>query len=140
MELQLGNVLLLLILVIAAYQDIKEMKINIYIPIVSAGLGIAWRILVVNGTPNDILQGSLVGGICLMISWITNECVGLGDGLMLMVSGIFLGFWTNIIVLMLAFGMVGLVGLYMLAIKKKGRDYKMPFLPYLLAAYLCVLL
>lgn len=140
MEVQLGNVVLLLTLAIATYQDIKEMKINIWLPIVSVGLGMAWRIIVVNGTWIDIFQGSLMGAICLMISWISNECIGTGDGLMLMVSGIFLGFWKNCIVFIFAIGMVGLVGLYMFAVKKKGRNYKMPFLPYLLAAYICVLL
>lgn len=140
MELQLGKILLLLILAVAAYQDIQEMKINICLPIISAGLGIVWRLIIAHGTLYDIFLGSLTGVICLLISRITGDSVGIGDGLMLVVSGIFLGFWMNITILMLAFGVVGLVGLYMLVIKKKGRNYRMPFLPYLLAAYLCVLL
>lgn len=140
MELQLGKLLLLLILAIAAYQDIKEMKIRIWLPIVSAGLGTVWSIVVVKGTIRDIALGSFVGIICLLISLLTDESVGVGDGLMLVVSGIFLGFWTNVTMFMLALAMVGGVGLYMLTRKKKGRGYRVPFLPYLLAAYLCVLL
>ena len=50
MKLQLGEVLLLLPLAIAAYQDVKEKRISLYVPVIAIGMGIMWRIVFFKGT------------------------------------------------------------------------------------------
>lgn len=140
MELQLGEVLLLLTLAIAAYQDVREKRISLYIPMIAIGVGMIWRIIFAKGTGKDILLGCLVGVSILLISWVSKQSIGMGDGLMLIVSGVFMELWMNVTLLMIAFGLVAVTGLYMLVVKKKGKDYRLPFLPYLLVAYVCMLI
>ena len=78
--------------------------------------------------------------VMLLVSWVTKESIGAGDGLMLIACGVFMELWITVTLLMIAFGLVGLTALYMIVVKKKGKGYRLPFLPYLLVAYLCILI
>lgn len=133
---RIGKVLLLFILAGVAYEDCKEKQISLYVPLAAAILGMVLHLCFRELTLTDIFLGIAVGIILLLIAWISGGSVGAGDGVMLMVSGLFLGFWGNLALLMMALGMVSMVALFLVVIKRKGRNYRLPFLPFLLAAYL----
>lgn len=135
-----GKVLLLLILAGAAYEDYKEKQIHLYLTLVAAAAGIIWNLLFREMTLKDILLGAAVGGLLLLIAWIGRGSVGAGDGIMLTVSGLFVGFWGNAVLFMTALGMISVTALFLLVIKRRGRNYRLPFVPFLLAAYLCLLI
>jgi leader peptidase (prepilin peptidase)/N-methyltransferase len=65
--------------------------------------------------------------------------VGLADGMILIVSGIFLGFEKNLEVFVAGLFLVGITSLFLSVIKKKGRTYRIPFAPFLLVGYLFVM-
>ena len=77
-----------------------------------------------------------IGVVLLLIAWTGRECIGAGDGVMLVASGTFLGFWGNLRLLIAALFLAAVAALFLLVIKRKGRNYRMPFLPFLLVAYL----
>lgn len=131
---------LLIFMAAAAYQDWKEKQISAGIFLVAAFCGIFLQIGVQKESVWSILAGISVGLMLLLLAWITGGSVGTGDGMMLMVSGIYLGFRENITLFLLALIMAGVVALLMIVIKKKGRNYRMPFVPFVLAAYLFQLL
>ncbi len=136
MENRVGNVILLLVLVWVSYEDCKEKQIRLYLPLVAAAIGIVLHLLYREMALADVLLGISVGIVFLLIAWMSRGSVGAGDGIMLMVSGLFWGFWGNIVLLMTALGMVSMVALFLLVVKRKERNYRLPFLPFLLAAYL----
>lgn len=136
MEENIINAVLLIFLAVAAYWDCKEKQIGLNIVLAGAVTGIVLQMAAREARVSDILSGVCVGLLMLFLSWMTRESVGAGDGLILMVSGIFLGFWKNISMFMTALVMTGMVGLFLIAVKKKGRNYRLPFVPFLLAAYL----
>lgn len=62
--------------------------------------------------------------------------VGRADGMILVVSGIFLGFEKNVEVFVMGLFLAGITSLFLSVIRRKGRTYRIPFAPFLLAGYL----
>ena len=86
------------------------------------------------------LLGMLIGGGILCFAWLSRESVGFGDGWLFVVTGIFLGFLQNFILL---FGSVLLAGMFAIAclvLKKKGRNDRIALAPFVLTAYVVFVL
>ena len=132
----LGSMVLLGVLAITAYRDYKEKSIYLYLPIVAGVIGVLLHIFFWEHDLPDMLLGAAIGGCVLLIAWVSKESIGAGDGIMLMVSGIYLGFWENLELFFTALLLVGVLALFLMVVKKKRRDYRVPFLPFLLVAYL----
>lgn len=132
----IGNTALLGVLAVTAYQDWREQKISIYLPCAAGIVGLLLYLFYREHTLTDLLMGMGIGVAMLLIAWLGRECIGAGDGVMLMASGTFLGFWGNLELLFAALFLAAIVALFLLVIKRKGRSYRMPFLPFLLVAYL----
>lgn len=132
--------MLLAVLAVSAYRDWREKQIYLYLPIGALILGLIWHLVCRERALEDMLLGAVVGLVMIIIGKVTGEAIGIGDGMMLVVSGIFLGFWGNMCLLMTALLLVGCVALFLIVIGKKGKDYRLPFLPFLLVAYLLQLL
>lgn len=52
----------------------------------------------------DIVGGTGIGGMCLMISKVTNEALGYGDSLLICLMGSYKGFFTTLWIVTAAFG------------------------------------
>ncbi len=140
MENQVSCVVLLLVLAGAAYEDLKEKRIHVFIPVGAAAIGLLLHLLWRQRTFGDVLLGMAVGVAVLLPAVLGRGSIGAGDGMILAACGIFLGFWANLTLLMTALMFAGMAALFLLVIKRKGRNYRMPFVPFLLAAYLFGLL
>lgn len=127
-------------LAVSAYRDLKDQTVYLYIPILAGIVGLVLHLINQEYTIIDILGGAGIGVAVLLIAWIGNECIGLGDGAMLTASGILLGFRENLALFMTALFLTALCAIFLLAGKRKGRKDRIPFLPFLLAAYLLLLI
>lgn len=83
----------------------------------------------------SLCLGVAIGLLLWGISKATRGGIGEGDALVYAVTGIGLGFWGNLELLMLSLIMASFVSLWLLVIKKRGRKYKIPFIPFTAAAY-----
>lgn len=83
----------------------------------------------------DILFACMPGSIALIISKLTKEVIGYGDGIVLTAMGFYLSLEELISVGMLAFSLAGIVALVLLVVMRKNGNYRMAFLPFLGAAY-----
>lgn len=128
--------MLLAVLGMAAYRDWREKNIYLYMPIMAGIVGLILHLIYREHTLMELLLGAGLGGIMILIALVSRESIGIGDGVMLMVSGIFLGIWKNLELLLTALVLVGVAALFLIVVKKKRRDYRVPFLPFLLVAYL----
>lgn len=140
MEEKVLRAVLLIFMAAAAYQDWKEKQINVAILLVAAFCGMVLQAGLQKESIRSILAGVSVGLVLLLLAWITGGSVGAGDGMMFMVCGVYLGFRENMNLLMTALIMAGITALFMIVVKKKGRNYRLPFVPFALAAYLFQLL
>lgn len=83
----------------------------------------------------ELLLGMLIGLFLWGISKVTKGGIGEGDALVYTVTGTALGFWGNFELLIISLLLASIVSLWLLVIKKKGRKYKIPFIPFTAAAY-----
>ena len=85
-----------------------------------------------------LFQGAVPGIVLGIISWITREAVGYGDVWIITLLGIYLGIWDTATLVCIAFFFSSIAAVGCLVWKKFRRDTRIPFVPFLTAAYVGV--
>ena len=128
------EILLFVFLGICAVYDGVEREI----PLAVVWLGIITAIVLhIEGLAGDgawqaAVLSVIPGEISWMLSFVTNEKVGYGDGWMLIMIGLFVGLWKCFLILMIGLILSSLVVLILLAAGKVSRNAQLPFAPFLL--------
>lgn len=135
----LQNTLMLGIFSISAYQDYKKRKINTYFLLTGGIIGLLLHLYSMKLDIVEILFGMGIGVMILFWGFLLGGGVGFADGMILVVSGIFLGFEKNMEVFFSGLFLIGITSLFLSVFKKKGRTYRIPFAPFLLVGYLFVM-
>jgi len=86
------------------------------------------------------LWGILPGIGVLGLSSVLRGDIGKGDGYILCICGVALGLEQNMALLFYGIFLAGGVAMILLAIRKVKRNTKLPFVPFLFAGYLLVLI
>lgn len=128
------------ILGLLAVVDFKKKQIsNVFLLIVSA-------IVIVNYvifrpiTIINLIGGVAVGIVLLGISYVTRQKIGVGDGLLVMILGAYLGFEVIGFVLLYALTLSAIWSGLLLRIKKVNRHYTIAFIPFIFVGYVGVLI
>lgn len=123
-----------------ARQDYKSNMLGV-IPLLffmAAGIVIQW--MLGEASVWRLCCGGAVGIFCLLISAVTSESLGFGDGLLFLGTGMFLELKQNFVLfcgaLLLAGGFSGIC----LLLKKKNKKDNIPMAPFVLSAYVLFLL
>lgn len=136
----LPSIVLFGMLLISAYRDWKEKSVYLYLLMGTGIAGLVFHIIFQEHTIIDVLGGIAIGVLVLLFSLLSRGGIGSGDGLTLMVSGIFLGFEKNMELFITAICFSAVMALFLLVVRRKARSYRIPFLPFLLASYLMLLI
>ena len=83
-----------------------------------------------------ICAGIGVGVLFLLVSKVTEEAIGYGDSVAIMILGGYLGFWKVVGVLAAAFFTSGVCSVIL---EFRGRVKTMPFFPFLTLGYILML-
>ena len=76
---------------------------------------------------------SVVPGVMFwMLSLVTGEKVGYGDGWMLVMIGLFVGLWKCFLILLIGLISESVAVLILLAVQRITGDRRIPFAPFLL--------
>ena len=134
-----GRILLLGILLFTGYKDWKEQKVSLEILILGGTAGIVIGTVCKEPGAKEMICGAILGGLVLALALISKEAVGIGDGIILIVSGIILGYRALLELILISLMLTGTVALFLIVVKRKWRTYRLPFIPFLLAAYLLYL-
>lgn len=119
--------------------DLKWKKINVIAIAVFAAVILVYRICV--GAKITELLFGLVPGICVLVAaLVTKESIGVGDGLVVCVLGIFCGLKPILAVLGMALLLSAMLAIILLLSKRAGKKTELPFLPCISAGYLLYLL
>ncbi len=132
------RILIGLLLVIVTIQDMKWKKIKVGIVLLT---GICLCICVPFSSMLSLIDrmlGLSLGLGVVLLSKATGGKIGVGDGLVLGVTGIGLGFWSNIELFAIALTMAAVFSIGLLALHKASRKKAIPFMPFLLGAYLFI--
>ena len=84
----------------------------------------------------EILGGIGVGVLLLAAAFLTKEAVGCGDGLLVCVTGIYLGLWENLELVFSGTLICALVMIAGIAFRRMKRSDRFPLVPFLFLAYL----
>lgn len=126
---------LLGLLGICGIEDIKIKKIRLVVVNAFAIFGVILHLIYQRISWIDMIFGALIGVILLIISYFTKEKIGYGDGLIFVATGIYLGFWNNLILLWLSTTLAGIYGLILMVFKKKKKESEIPLVPFILGVY-----
>ena len=88
----------------------------------------------------EMVAGACIGGVFLMVGWLTKEAIGYGDGWGLLILGLMKGCHKLLPVVFGAFLFSGVYGLWRLFGWKASREETLPFYPFLFATNLGVYL
>ncbi len=119
---------------VATYYDIRYKRIPVWVQgmgmvfvcigIIIQGHGLQWANLL-----------ALIPGIFLLIlSFVTGESIGYGDGISVLILGGLAGFSNCMWVLCISLIFISMAGIILLAIKRATRKTRLPYIPFLLAA------
>lgn len=126
----------LLMLTICSYEDIKRRRIHIGWLVLFTAAGILYGIFRGEGLPVQIWSAMVPGLFLFLLSFLTRGGIGQGDGMLLMVMGIFLESLYVWKILLYALFLSAGYALFLFFIRKKGRKYEIAFVPFLLAAFI----
>ena len=87
-----------------------------------------------------MVTGVVPGAVVLLISFVTKESIGRGDGLVLCVLGVFCGWRQCLAVFGMALVLAAVLAMVLLVFHRAGRKTELPFLPSLFGGYLLYLL
>ncbi len=116
-------------------EDIKKKRIMTAPLLAAAIAGLLLHVLFLRISIWNVTGGIAVGAVMYFISVLSGEKIGKGDAMMIAVTGIFLGFWGNIIVLWTAMFFSLIAGAVAVLFFKKGRHYELPFIPFMFISY-----
>lgn len=131
-----GNIILAVLLAISSITDIREKEISLRVVFIGILAGILFCFCE-NPSANVIISllSSIFPGIFLIgISILSEGKVGLGDGLVGCMGGLFLGFEKTMKWLFVAFVLCALYGIGLMMFQKKSRKTELAFVPFLFIA------
>lgn len=133
------KIYLLCLLIFTSIEDIRKKKVNVWLLLASGSVAFLFQLCYKKQNIAELLCGVLVGVGLLFYSWITKGKVGTGDAGMLIVTGLFLGGGSNLLIFFMGTMLAGIYGAMMLFRKRKKKEDEIAFLPFLLLAYLLMI-
>ncbi len=123
-----------------AWQDLK--KKQIYLSLIVVGFVIIFVTSLVTQPFNIVSRGAgLSLGICMLIlSKLTRNQIGMGDGLIISIIGISMGFFVNSAVLIYSLILSTVFSIVLLVFFKKNSKTAFPFVPFIFLSYMGVFL
>lgn len=115
--------------------DIRKHRISMRVLGILLIAGLGFRIYDRELFEMVFLLRLLPGLLCMLLTWITRGAVGLGDGCMILVLGLFLNWEELMSVCMMSLCLSGLIGLLLLVGFRKKKNYEIPFVPFLLVSF-----
>lgn len=129
------NYILLILLIICALEDWKRREVTVTYILLFGAAGVILHWLYPNCSVYSMVWGLLLGISVMGISFLSGGSIGMGDGILLAVTGIYLGGKANLELFLTGLFLAGIWSLGLVILKKKKRKEKIAFMPFLLAAY-----
>ncbi len=140
-------------LIICSYTDIRSRGISLrvlgsfLVPALALMIGTVFTgdlipkgWLLYEPGPGNVAMALMPGLFLLLVSFLTGEAIGRGDVYVVMILGLMVGFDRIYPILFISMAACGLTGLVLIALKKRKRDEALPYMPFLLAAYLAFIM
>ena len=131
-----GNVIMGVYLISLSYSDMKRRKLSVGVIVLGFLSALVFQAITGIESWRAVAGGILTGFLFMGISRLTEEKIGYGDSLLIIVLGTFLGMWKLLILLLGAFGLAAAVSILLMIKRKFTRKSMIPFVPFLTVAYM----
>lgn len=113
--------------------DIRRRKVSVLL--LMGTMAVILVLQGLNGTMDvELLLGvAVVGAVFCGISILTGGQIGMGDGFLFMMTGSGLGVFGNLQLIFLSFVGTFLAAVYLVGIRRKGKNMRIPLSPFVLA-------
>lgn len=135
MELHWKSILICIILLLFSIQDIRKKMLNSRTLFAFAIIAVMISIFVQDVSWAERVLGLLTGLFFILISKLTSGQIGIGDGLLISITGFALGFWNNFWMICYGFFLVAIYSILLLIICWSNKKRKIPFIPFLFLSY-----
>lgn len=132
--------IVLAILALETFSDIRTKTVSGVRIIIFMLIGILLNIIMRYQSVWSAAGGIVVGGIILLYAVITKGGIGIGDGLMFVCLGIYLGLSVNLRLLFFSLITAAVFGGIYALIKKRSIKSQIPFMPCVMGTYLVILI
>lgn len=129
-----------IMLTVCAVEDLRSRKISLWCPAAAMAVGAVLRLMGGSLFTWDCGLGLGMGGVFLLLSMISRQQIGMGDGMILTVCGLCLG-WRRVI--SLTFGAMVLflaVGVVRILRSRLNGKKSVPFVPFLWVMFMLFIL
>ena len=140
------KVLIVLYLGVLSFFDVREKKVPISILKIGFVSGVI--LAFINCFLNQekwgwVVVAAMLGmlpGIAISVVAVVSGKIGLGDGIVLVSMGMVLGYKESFLLLCISLFVMSVGSVFLLASGKGNRNTRIPYMPFLLTAYLAVCL
>ena len=126
---------LIIILGVICVFDIKRKKIPVYMLIVLAAAGIISNFTVGEFDIEKRIIAMLPGMILLIVSMITKQQIGYGDGMIILIMGLYIDIDDILSIVLSSFLLSSIAAIILMTVFKKKKNFEMAFSPFLLIGY-----
>ncbi len=123
-----------LILLGGSVMDIRKKSVPVAYLIIAAAGSLVMTFLYF-GEAGEILLG-LIPGVVLLIAGKLSDCVGMADGVMLLVLGAMYGLRDGGELMMYSMLLAAVASVLLIALRHAGKKDTLPFIPFLLAGFI----
>ena len=131
--------IIFMMLLLFSIEDVRKKRIDILPLLAFSVIGAIYKTVTRALTIPEICGGMLLGVGLLGIAKMTGESLGYGDGLLFLVTGIYLGGWDNCSLLMTSLVLAFVFAIIQILVRKKSAKSEIPFVPFVLSAYVLYL-
>lgn len=114
--------------------DIRKCNVPVWM-LVPGGLLTGIALVCQQADAGDMLKGMLPG-IFLLVTAFATKKAGCGDGIVMLFLGILSGSSRSLLIFGISLSLTAVAALVLLALRKAGKNTRIPFLPFLAAAWL----
>ena len=124
---------------ITAVDDLKTRQIKVLEIIIFGVIGILFNFIFKWHTATSLFGGIIVGCVMFLFSVLSGEKIGKGDGLVVMVTGLYLGFANTLSLVWISSILAAIIGGLYVKKYSVDTDIELPFIPFLLMGYLVLI-
>lgn len=129
------HICLIIILGVICVFDIKRKKIPVYMLIILAAAGIISNFTVGEFDIEKRIIAMLPGMILLIVSMITKQQIGYGDGMIILIMGLYIDIDDILSIVLSSFLLSYIAAIILMTVFKKKKNFEMAFSPFLLIGY-----
>ncbi|MCM1135179.1 MAG: prepilin peptidase [Clostridium sp.] len=125
----IAKLVCLLLLGRLAAEDIREKELSVGMILAAALGGVVYRRVIGQFFWKGMMADILPGAVLVLLSFLTGESIGYGDGALVMTLGLWLGGPSILTMVGVGIMLSGVYGVFCLI---KGKKEPIPFVPFLL--------